>query len=330
MKYINNQGIMDPAINLAIEEYALTELDINETYLLFYSMNPTVIVGKNQNTVEEINMDYIREQEVNVTRRLSGGGAVYNDEGDLSFSFITKDDGNSFHNYKKFTEPVVRALHQMGVKAELLGRNDLLVGGKKISGNAQFSTKGRMFSHGTLLFDVNLENVARALNPDAEKYLSKGIKSVRSRVTNIREHLDVDMDIDQFRQMLLKYVFETNFDVPEYKLSERDWGNIRQIAEERYRNWDWVYGKSPKFNMKYSHRFPGAGGIDIRLDVKKGVIQNAAIFGDFFGVGDITDIEKLLIGAKYERDVIEAKLSDINSGHYFGKISKGDILTMLF
>lgn len=145
MKYIDNHDEMDATLNLALEEYILTELDINETYLLFYSMSPTVIVGKNQNTVEEINMDFVKKNHVTVTRRLSGGGAVYNDEGDLSFSFITKDDGNSFHNFKKFTDPVVRALRQMGVEAELQGRNDLVVNGKKISGNAQFATRGRMF-----------------------------------------------------------------------------------------------------------------------------------------------------------------------------------------
>lgn len=329
LKYINNQDIMDATINLAIEEYALTELDINETYLVFYSMKPTVIVGKNQNTVEEINMKYIGEQDVNVTRRLSGGGAVYNDDGDLSFSFITKDDGDSFHNYKKFTEPVVRALHQMGVNAELLGRNDLLVDGKKISGNAQFSTRGRMFSHGTLLFDVNLDNVALALNPDVEKYRSKGIKSVRSRVTNIREHLTEDVDIDQFKQTLLKYIFENEAEIPEYRLEEKDWNRIHAIAEKRYRNWDWVYGKSPKFNMRYTHRFP-AGSVDIRLNVKKGIIEQAAIFGDFFGALDIADIENLLAGSKYEREVIATKLEDIDAKQYFGKIETEDILAMMF
>ncbi|WP_077615703.1 lipoate--protein ligase [Caenibacillus caldisaponilyticus] len=329
MKYIDNQDVMDATLNLAIEEYVLTELDINETYLLFYSMTPTVIVGKNQNTVEEINMDFVREHNVTVTRRLSGGGAVYNDEGDLSFSFITKDDGNSFHNYKKFTEPVVRALRQMGVHAELQGRNDLVVDGKKISGNAQFSTRGRMFSHGTLLFDVNLENVARALNPDAEKYLSKGVKSVRSRVTNIREHLKEDMDIKTFKRKLLEYIFEGEKDIPEYKLTEKDWKRIREIADKRYRNWDWVYGRSPKFNVQHKHRFP-AGTVDIRLEVKKGVIDEAAIYGDFFGVGDVKDIEALLIGTRYDRDAVSDKLETVDIGHYFGKITKEDLLSIMF
>ncbi len=329
MKYIDNQDIMDATLNLAIEEYALNELDINENYLLFYSMKPTVIVGKNQNTVEEINMDYVREHHVDITRRLSGGGAVYNDEGDLSFSFITKDDGESFNNFKKFTDPVVRALHQMGVNAELLGRNDLLVDGKKISGNAQFSTKGRMFSHGTLMFDVNLENVAMALNPDAEKYQSKGIKSVRSRVTNIREHLSKDMNIKDFKRTLLNYIFEGEEGIEEYKLTQKDWDKIHRIAESRYRNWDWVYGKSPKFNMQHTHRFK-AGRIDIRLEVKKGVIEGVAIYGDFFGVGDVEDIEKRLTGVKYDQEAIAEVLEKIDTMHYFGKIEKEEMLNMLF
>lgn len=329
MKYINNQDILDQSINFAIEEYALNTLDINETYLLFYSMKPTVIVGRNQNTVEEINMDYIREHHVDVMRRLSGGGAVYNDEGDLSFSFIARDDGDSFNNYKKFTAPVIKALHYMGVDAKLEGRNDLTVDGKKISGNAQFVTKGRIFSHGTLLFDVNLENVAKALNPDAEKFESKGIKSVRSRVTNIREHLNKDMTIHQFRDCLLRYIFAGEEKVPEYHLTEHDWKQIREIAEKRYRSWDWVYGKSPAFNVRRAHRFPG-GRVDIRLNVKKGLIDEAAIYGDFFGIEDIHDVEKLLIGTQYERDAVAGKLGTIDIGRYFGKIKSEDVLATLF
>jgi lipoate-protein ligase A len=329
VKYIDNHDEMDATLNLALEEYILTELDINETYLLFYSMSPTVIVGKNQNTVEEINMDFVKKNHVTVTRRLSGGGAVYNDEGDLSFSFITKDDGNSFHNFKKFTDPVVRALRQMGVEAELQGRNDLVVNGKKISGNAQFATRGRMFSHGTLLFDVNLENVARALNPDAEKFLSKGIKSVRARVTNIREHLKVDMDIKQFKQTLLRYIFEGEEPIPEYRLTADDWKRVEEIANKRYRNWDWVYGKSPKFNVRHKHRFP-SGTVDVRLSVNKGIIEEAKIFGDFFGVGDIDVVEKHLVGKRYDREQVAEALEAIDVSQFFGKITKDDLLGMMF
>lgn len=175
MLFIDNKGITDPRINLAIEEYALKNLDINETYLLFYINEPSIIIGKNQNTIEEINTDYVESNGIHVVRRLSGGGAVYHDLGNLSYSFITKDDGNSFHNFRKFTEPVVQALKSMGVNAELSGRNDLLAEGRKISGNAQFSTRGRMFTHGTLLFDSEMDHIVSALKVKKTKSNPKGL-----------------------------------------------------------------------------------------------------------------------------------------------------------
>ncbi|MCO7176024.1 lipoate--protein ligase [Sporolactobacillus kofuensis] len=326
MIYINNRDLLDQTLNFAIEEYALKHLDINETYVMFYRMAPTVIVGRNQNTIEELNMEYISKQEITVTRRLSGGGAVYNDPGNLSFSFIAKDDGDSFNNYKKFTEPVIRALHHMGVDATLEGRNDLTVGGKKISGNAQFVTQGRIFSHGTLLFDVNLDNVSSALHPDAAKFESKGIKSVRSRVTNIREHLAEDMNIHQFKEQLLRYIFEGENQIPEYQFTDEDWINIINIAKRRYRNWDWVYGKSPEFNVRRARRFQG-GRIDLRLNVKKGFIEQMFIFGDFFGVGDVREFEKRMIGTKYEQNALVEKLKALDCHYYFGKISEEELLS---
>src|SRR5699024_7618993 len=159
MKFIDNKGITDPSINLAIEQYVLQKFGTEDTYLLFYINRPSIIIGKNQNTVEEINTDYVDEQGIKVVRRLSGGGAVYHDEGNLNFSFITNGEGDSLHNFANCTEPVVQALNKMGVPAELQGRNDLVVNGRKIAGNAMFSTKGRMFSHGTLMFDSEIEHV---------------------------------------------------------------------------------------------------------------------------------------------------------------------------
>ncbi|HZG73990.1 MAG TPA: lipoate--protein ligase, partial [Chondromyces sp.] len=193
MLFIDNQNITDPRINLAIEEYAVKHLDINETYLLFYINEPSIIIGKNQNTIEEINTEYVEKNNIHVVRRLSGGGAVYHDLGNLNFSFITKDDGESFHNFLKFTEPVIQALQKLGINAELSGRNDILAEGRKVSGNAQFSTKGRMFNHGTLLFDSEMDHIVSALKVRKDKIESKGIKSIRSRVANISEFLEEKM-----------------------------------------------------------------------------------------------------------------------------------------
>ncbi|MFT8871717.1 MAG: lipoate--protein ligase [Sporolactobacillus sp.] len=329
MLYINNRDILDQTLNFALEEYVLTHLDSHETYLMFYRMTPTVIVGRNQNTLEEIDSEYVRQNHIAVTRRLSGGGAVYNDPGNLSFSFIAKDDGDSFNNYRKFTEPLIRALQHLGVDAHLEGRNDLLIGDKKISGNAQFVTKGRIFSHGTLLFDVDLDRVGAALRPDAGKYESKGIKSVRSRVTNIRQHLAEDMDIHAFRETLLRYMFADVPAVPEYRLTDADWTVIIDIARARYRNWDWVYGKSPAFNVRAARRFTG-GRIDVRLEVVRGVIAHAYIYGDFFGQGDVCEFARRLEGLRYQAQAVGALIAETDVAYYFGRISADELRSVFF
>ncbi|MFE3897216.1 MULTISPECIES: lipoate--protein ligase [unclassified Priestia] len=329
MLFIDNQKNYDPRINLAIEEYALKHLDINETYLLFYINEPSIIIGKNQNTIEEINTKYVEDQQIHVVRRLSGGGAVYHDKGNLNFSFITKDDGNSFHNFKKFTEPVVEALKKLGVNAELSGRNDLMAEGRKISGNAQFSTKGRMFSHGTLLFDSEIENVVSALRVKKDKIESKGIKSIRNRVANISEFLEQKVTVEEFREMLLRYIFDGEENITEYKLTEKDWETIHQISKERYQSWGWNYGKSPKFNLQHSHRFP-VGQIDVRLEVNKGKIDACTIYGDFFGVGDVQEVQGKLTGVRYEKASIEQALEDIDIPHYFGNITKEEFVELIY
>ncbi|GAB6926878.1 lipoate--protein ligase LplJ [Paenibacillus sp. JCM 10914] len=330
MLFIDNQGIHDPSINLAIEEYALKHLSPDESYLLFYINQPSIIIGKHQNTIEEINQEYVRDNNIQIVRRLSGGGAVYHDLGNLNFSFITKDDGQSFHNFLKFTQPVIDFLQKMGVPAELSGRNDLQVGEKKISGNAQFSTRGRMFSHGTLMFDLNLEDVQASLNANPEKFKSKSTKSVRSRVANIKELLGTDMTIEQFRAELLRSIFGMEADqVPQYVLEEKDWEVIRQISKERYQNWDWNYGLSPASNVKHAKKFP-VGIIDIRMDIQEGLISEIKIYGDFFGVGDVADIENLLRGKRYEEHAVRTALSEINVKHYFGNLEFDDLISLIF
>lgn len=328
MKFIFNPDIRDPKINLAVEEYILKHLNVDhEDYFLFYINGPSIIIGKNQNTSEEVNLKYVEENGIDVVRRLSGGGAVYHDEGNLNFSFITKDDGNSFNNYKKFTQPIVDALRNLGVEAELTGRNDIQVGERKISGNAQFTTRGRMFSHGTLMFNSNIEEVVNSLNVSEEKMRSKGIKSVRSRVANITEFLEHEMEMEQFVEALLHSIYDG--EQPErYVLRDEDWEIVHDISKERYANWDWNFGKSPKFDVESKRRFP-IGTIDVRLNVNKGTITEAKIYGDFFGVGDIQDVEQALVGTRFERAAIREQLMQLDLKHYFGNVELEELVDLI-
>ncbi|MFD0588934.1 lipoate--protein ligase [Paenibacillus sp. GCM10027627] len=329
MRFVSNNGITDPALNLALEEYILRSLPGEDDYLLFYINEPSIIIGKNQNTAEEVNAEYVEQNKLHVVRRLSGGGAVYHDLGNLNFSFIMRDDGGSFHNFKKFTEPVVRALKKLGVEAELTGRNDLQVGERKISGNAQFHTKGKMFSHGTLLFDSEIENVVSALKVNAEKYVSKSTKSIRSRVANISEFLAEPMTVEQFRQTLLASIFEGAEEVPVYELTEQDWEKVRKLADERYRSWEWNYGRSPAFNVQQKKRIEGVGTFDVRLQVEDGVIAEAAIFGDYFGRGDRAEVEQKLAGTRYDAASLKELTEELDLAYYFGPITKEQWLELL-
>lgn len=330
MYFVDNKGITDPRINLAIEEYLLKTMDVEkDPFLLFYINEPSIIIGKNQNTAEEINTDYVDSNGIHVVRRLSGGGAVYHDLGNLNYSFITVDDGNSFRNFRKFTEPVVKALQSLGVNAELSGRNDLMAEGRKVSGNAQFSTRGRMFSHGTLMFDTEVDAVVSALKVSKEKIESKGIKSIRSRVANISEFLKEPMTVTEFRNAILHSIFEGEENVRYYELTDEDWKKIHELSKERYGNWDWNYGKSPKFNIKHSHRFP-VGGIDVRLQVEKGIVQDAHIYGDFFGVGDVSEIEQAITGTKYERASLDKAIAGIDIPKLLGGITTEEFLKLIY
>lgn len=331
MYYINNQGELDPRINLAIEEYILTELNLDEPVLLFYINRPSIIIGRNQNTVEEINTQFVEDNNITVVRRLSGGGAVYHDEGNLNFSFLTEDDGESFNNFAKFTQPIINALQKMGVNAQLQGRNDLLIDGKKFSGNAQFATRGKMFSHGTLMLDLNLDNATNALKPRKEKMASKGIKSVRSRIVNISDYLQDKITTEQFKETLLLDIFNVNDikDVKEYVLTEQDKKRIKEISDSRYMQWDWNYGKSPAFETIRSARFNG-GTLELRLNVAKGVIKDIKIFGDFFGMGEVKDIEERLINITFTKEAIQEALKDIDLAYYFGKVTAEDFYSLIY
>lgn len=334
MYFVDNGNNYDASLNIALETYLVENRLVDEPILLFYINDPSIIVGRNQNTIEEVNQAYVEEKGIRVVRRMSGGGAVYHDRGNFSFCFIKDDDG-SFRDFASFTQPVIEALHKMGAKgAELKGRNDLLIEDKKFSGNAMYAKNGRMTAHGTILFDADLDEVTKALKPRKEKFESKGIKSVRSRVTNIKPYVSPEyqkLTTEEFRDLLLLEIFgvESRDQVKELKLTEADWAKVREIQAERFGNWDWNYGQSPAFAIQMSQKFP-FGFVDFRFNVEQGVIKEVKVYGDFFGLGDISDVEDALVGVRFEREAVNQVFENLDFNKYFGRVTAEEILTLIF
>jgi lipoate-protein ligase A len=329
MKYIENNST-NPRYNLALEEYAFNNFDLKDDYVILWRNEPSIIIGRNQCTLEEINSQYTTENKINVVRRITGGGAVYHDLGNLNFSFITKVDRIEQIDFKKYTYPIINALGKLGVECELSGRNDLTIDGKKFSGIAQSIKRGRLLNHGTLLFNSNLDNLGKSLKVKKGKIESKGAKSVRSRVTNINDYLKSDIDILEFRDLILKYLFEyEQSPIIKYELTNEDKNAIESLMQNKYNTWEWNYGKSPKFNYNSSKRFD-AGLLDVRINVEAGLIKDCKIYGDFFGTEDVGKFEELLVGLKYEKDDINTVIKDMDISRYFGNISKDDLLNILF
>ena len=328
MKLIDNQDNRDPFINLALEEYCVRNLDTSEPFLLFYINDPSIIIGKHQNTLEEINLPYVRENGIRVVRRISGGGAVYHDHGNLNFSFIQRFEQGQMLRFEEFTRPVIRALAELGVEAVLGGRNDITVGGRKISGNAQFTTVHSMFSHGTLLFDSRLDQVTEALNVKMEKITSKGVQSVRSRVANISEFLSRPISMEQFQEHLVRSIFDGQDAVATHRLGRQEWEQVHHLADSVYRTWDWNYGMSPRFNIQRVHRF-SIGEIDARIDVHEGRIKAIRIYGDFLGSGDLTGLESRLSGVIYDPDQLHSALAGTDVAAVFGGLDLNEFVKFL-
>lgn len=294
MIYVDTKS-NDPYINLATEYYVATKKDFGEAVFMLWANKPTIVVGKFQNTLEEINFEYVKEKRINVIRRMSGGGTVYHDLGGRQFTFIVRGAGMKI-SFDEYLKPIVNALGALGIDACMTGRNDLTVGGKKISGNAQYKIGDITVHHGTLLFDSDIEAVVRSTNVDPYKIISKSIKSVRERVTNIKEHLPYDMIVEEFDRHIINAVCPEG---KEYVLTDDDRTEIEKIADEKFRGYENIYGKNPKYQIEKTGRFAG-GKVTFLLDIKNDVITSAKLYGDFFAGEDVSKIEALIEGCHYD------------------------------
>ncbi|VWL85531.1 lipoate--protein ligase [Oceanivirga miroungae] len=315
MVYITNIS-NDPAYNIALEEYAFKKLKQFDSIFILWINSPTIVVGRHQNTIEEINTEYVRKHGIKVVRRISGGGAVYHDLNNLNYTIISNEKEEKAFDFKAFSYPVINTLANLGVKADFTGRNDLEINGKKICGNAQAYINGRIMHHGCLLFDVDLSVLSNALKVSKDKIESKGVKSVRARVTNILSELPKRISVLEFKSLILKYMKDEYKDMTEYVLTDEDKKEIEKIKTEKFANWDWTYGKSPDYNIERKNKF-ASGKVDVYMDIHESVIKSIKIYGDFFGIEDVSKIEELLTGTKYNHEDILEKLKTIDINRYF-------------
>lgn len=323
MKYIVKTS-NNPAYNIALEAYAFKELQGEDEIFILWINEPAIIIGKHQNAVQEINKEYTDAHGIHVVRRLSGGGAVYHDLNNLNYTIISNKSEEGAFDFKTFSQPVIETLADLGVTAEFTGRNDLEIDGKKFCGNAQAYYKGRMMHHGCLLFDVDMTVLGNALKVSKDKIESKGIKSVRARVTNILNELPEKITVNEFADKILDKMKEHYPDMTEYVLSEAELSKIQKSCDEQFSTWDWNYGKAPEYTVERSVRYP-AGKITSYVQAENSIITGLKIYGDFFGIGDVSDIEQLLIGTRYEyADVLE-KLQSIDTTHYFSRMTVEEV-----
>ena len=318
-----NDHHTDPYFNLAAEEYALK--NFTDHCFMLWRNEPSVIVGRHQNSLAEINIEYVKQNQIKVVRRLSGGGAVFHDLGNLNFTFIENVKTEQAVNFQKYTQPIIAVLNLLDVDARFEGRNDLVIEGKKFSGNAEHVYRGRVLHHGTLLFASQLSDLSGALNANPAKFTGKAIQSVRSRVTNISSHLKKPLELEAFRDMILHYMMNHYPDCVSYTYTDDDMSAISKLREEKYATWDWNFGQSPSFNMTGSLQ-TGGGHLEIHLDVHSGVIQHIRIFGDFFNIRDISELEQLLTGTPHNETSICQKLKEIQLSDYLVNITEDEML----
>ncbi|MEW9079426.1 lipoate--protein ligase [Terrisporobacter glycolicus] len=312
MLLINNTST-NAYFNLAMEEYFLK--NTTEDIFMLWRNESAIIVGKNQNTLSEINYEYVKENKIKIVRRQSGGGAVFHDLGNINFTFISCND-NTFSDFKRFTMPIIDALETLNIHAEFSGRNDLLIDNQKFSGNAQYNYKNKVMHHGTLLFSSEINDLSSALKVKPSKFKGKSVKSVKSRVTNISNHLDKNMTVLEFKNYLMNFINSQDENNRLYELSAQDINEINKLAEEKYNTWKWNFGHSPKYALNNEIKYPG-GNIEFSLNVKKGLINEIKFFGDFFGKKDVSYIEDILKNINHNENSIKAILNNIDINDYF-------------
>ena len=320
---------VDPCYNLALEEYFLKNAPISDDLVILWQNKPTVVIGRNQNITAEINQPFIEEHGIQVVRRLSGGGAVYHDLGNLNFTFITALSAVGHNNFAHFTRSVITALSTFGVTAEFTGRNDLTIEGLKFSGNAQYIHRDRLLHHGTLLFETDLNMLAQSLSGPDAKYSGPAVKSVRSRVTTISRHLPSSITLADFEAALLRAVFASDTPYRRYDLSLTDQQSIETLADKRYRDPKWTYANIPDYSQNIKKTFAG-GSVQVLLNVQNNSIIQCKIYGDFFASGDVDELANAINGLAHQHEAVKNRIASWLAIHPIRDISPDELLSCFF
>jgi lipoate-protein ligase A len=327
MRYVSYFGT-DAYTNVAMDAWLLENLRADEPVFSLWQDANAVIVGRNQNTFGEVNQDFIDEKDIQVVRRVTGGGAVYHDLGNLNFSlFVPVTSATGDINFGTFIQPVLEALRELGVPAELTGRNDLVVDGKKISGNAQRMEKGYVLHHGTLMYDVDIDTMVRSLNVSDDKFISKAAKSVRARVGMIRD-INPDLTMETLIAGLMKALTNDGAD-GEILLSDEQKQEIMDLRNNQFATWAWNYGESPKSDFQNQKRFDG-GTLGLAVTLAEGLIQSIRFDGDFLGLEDWRDVADQFVGVPFTKEAVLEVLERVNTvQQYFGGITNEEIASLI-
>ena len=326
MRYLRNHST-NVYYNMAFDEYALEQLPLDEPLFYLWQNRSAVIIGINQNAYAEVDIDYLHQHDIALARRITGGGAVYHDLGNLNYTIVGRS-ADIERDYPQYARHMMQALRALGVETELSGRNDILVDGRKVSGYAKRVYKDRLMVHGTLMFDVDIEHLTHALTPPSDKLITKGIASVKSRVANLKDYLPNITSTQELSQALEQHLSHQYQD-EEYLLTEEQRSEIAAIAQRKFATPEWIYGRAPSNAITYSRRLP-CGNVEVHLNIKRGHIESILIDGDFIGNTPTTNIEELLRGCLYEHAALRQRLSLIDMQRYLDNTTNEAFINLLF
>lgn len=327
LNIINNNN--DPYFNLALEEYLMKQANFDDDKLILWQNSPAIVIGKHQNALAEINYPYVQENHIQVVRRLTGGGAVYHDPGNLNFTFLLNRDNFATTDFSVLAEPIIYCLSTLDVRAEFNGRNDIGVDYKKFSGNAQYLYKNTLLHHGTILFDSDLAVLGQALKPK-KKYVSRAVKSVQSLVTNLKPYLPDGMSLPTFKQLLAESIFVYhNRPYQEYQLTTKDIQAVNRLVADKYSTWAWNFGSAPALAYQKELNFAG-GSLTLNFNIRHGLIMECMFYGDFFEQQPVHELETILTGRRYEEAGLQSLLEKVDVSQYIRGLTSAQLMSCLF